>query len=74
MATLLVLQNLETKIRLLAIVGTHKVLFNLKEDVGVCNVVEPTCVIDKPELSPIMTSSGPPYSECSDRFAMSFVI
>ena len=53
---------------------THKMLFNLKEEVGVRNVVELTCVICKPKPSPIMTSLGPQYLELNDKFTISFMI
>ena len=63
MATLLVLQNLKIEMRLLAKFRMHKALFNLKEGLGMCSVVELTCVICKLEPSPIMTSLRPSYFE-----------
>lgn len=58
----LVLQNLKTEMKFLLRAGACNTLFNANDLLLECKVDEPIYMIGKPEPSPKVISSSPPYS------------
>lgn len=67
----MVLQNLATEMRFFLIGGTHRTLDGEKDYEEGPSLVEPVRVRFKPVPSPTRISSGPLFSEWSDRLLRS---